>query len=223
MLGRLGVAASSAASVTLRAATPTSLTDAKTSFLESLKPARRRGVPTMEVKIDDAVLKNFMQQRRAGLDMLNSFGQRITNTKERTFPVDRSGVLPVVTVSRDALLCDEEKQAVLHTVFTERGEAAAALNRRSARAAGLQPHESYMLRVDGGPVVAIVLREVIPKDLSLWWDAITKAHRITSNGWFLGCQADQLFNPQTWTHMMKTEQGAAAMRYPVPQTLTPNP
>ena len=155
--------------------------------------------------------------------MSQVYAQHVHDLDERVRnSVDRSGTMPSVTIADEARMPHGIKKDILHTVMPERGAFAQALNRRSARAAGIGTHESYMVKYTCGRVAAIVLRHPEPPAACVSEDegmkSINELHDAVSIGWMLGCEADQPVNP----HMVMPLELEPELPTPTPPMCTKN-
>ena len=160
---------------------------------------------------DSAVARAYDSVARAKLDKVQDYAQRLLS--EPPLRCERRGTdMPEVTIPASARATLEEIAAALNVVLPEQQAAATVLNRRSPRACGLLPAESFRLLADDGAIIAVVLRNYIPHELSAAWPEVEQHHRLHANMWGLGCEAEPTTNIERTTAAFKTAAGSAGYR-----------
>ena len=176
--------------------------------------ARRcRGPPMMDAGAagPKEVARAYDAAARSKLEQVQKYAERLL--REPPLRCSRRiGELPEIFIPESARATLDEIDAGLSIVVPEQQAAATALNRRGSRACGLQPDESFCLRMHDGSIAALVLRNYIPHELAAAWPDVAEHHRRHATMWGLGCEAEPPTNIERTTAALKTASGSAGYR-----------
>ena len=89
---------------------------------------------------------------------MHRYAERVDSLRERP-ALDRTGQCPKYRLTQAARATTHEKESFLKAVVSEKGAFAQALNRRGARAFGLQPEESWDIETEDGLRVGLVQQD----------------------------------------------------------------
>jgi hypothetical protein len=173
-----------------------------------------RGPPALDAGVagDPAVARACEVQAHARQLNVQKYAERLLQEAARpTVRVGTDGVKEILIADAARATVDEVEKAI-PCVMPERAAFATALNRRSARACGLQPDESYRIVTEDGKIMAQVLRNVIPAELAAAWPDVEQHHERHADMWALGCEADPDPNIERTVAALKHAKGAAGFR-----------
>ena len=171
-----------------------------------------RGTPTIEPGAWSAREEGlYLARAWAKREAMHRYAERVDSLRERP-ALDRTGQCPKYRLTQAARATTHEKESFLKAVVSEKGAFAQALNRRGARAFGLQPEESWDIETEDGLLRVRVLRNALQGIEASAFGAMRACHDAISNGWFLTCEADAVPQLQRVKALMGTTAGAAAMR-----------
>lgn len=174
---------------------------------------RRRGPPKVDAGAagPKEVARAYDEAAHNKLEQVQKYAERLL--REPPLRCSRRvGDLPEIRIPESARATLDEVAAGLSVVVPEQQAAATALNRRGPRACGLRPDESFCLRMHDGSIVALVLRDCVPHELSAAWPDVVAHHRSNANMWGLGCEAEPTTNIERTAAALKTSAGSAGYR-----------
>ena len=143
--------------------------------------------------------------------LVQEYAARVLRDAARPSVVRSDGSIDI-TINEAARASVDEVDSIKSCVMPEVGEFAKALNWRSPRGCGLKPEESYTLRAADGAIIAKVVRNCIPAEMTVGWLDIENHHKEHADLWCLGCEAEPDTNLQRTAAAFKHSKGAAGYR-----------